>query len=58
VHSARYIAYYRVSTQREGRPSLGLETQRKAVRDRLCAGAQLVAEYSKSKAGAEMIGQG
>ena len=36
-----YIAYYRVSTDEQGRPGLGLEAQRDAVR-RCCADADAV----------------
>jgi DNA invertase Pin-like site-specific DNA recombinase len=31
----RFVAYYRVSTDRQGRSGLGLETQQKAVQDYL-----------------------
>jgi hypothetical protein len=58
VHNPRYVAYYRVCTQRQGRSGLGLEAQRKAVIDRLCVGAELVPNIRKSKADAGMTGQG
>jgi DNA invertase Pin-like site-specific DNA recombinase len=35
----RFVAYYRVSTDRQGRSGLGLEAQQKAVRDYLNGGA-------------------
>ena len=40
----RFVAYYRVSTDRQGRSGLGLEAQQEAVRSYLDGGSwQLVA---------------
>lgn len=48
----KYIAYYRVSTQRQGRSGLGLEAQQKSVRDYTNGGgASLVAEYTEVESG-------
>lgn len=48
----KYIAYYRVSTQRQGRSGLGLEAQQKSVRDYINGGgASLVAEYTEVESG-------
>lgn len=38
VAEGRFVAYYRVSTQGQGRSGLGLEAQQKAVRDYLDGG--------------------
>jgi DNA invertase Pin-like site-specific DNA recombinase len=46
-----FVAYYRVSTQRQGRSGLGLDAQRKAVKDRLCGGGELISEYTEVESG-------
>ena len=48
--SVRYIAYYRVSTKRQGISGLGLDAQRDAVR-RFVDEGQLVAEYEEVESG-------
>jgi DNA invertase Pin-like site-specific DNA recombinase len=45
-----YIAYYRVSTDRQGRSGLGLEAQRSAVLAHI-AGGQLLSEYTEIESG-------
>ena len=48
----RFVAYYRVSTDRQGRSGLGLDAQRKAVLDYLDGGPwQLVAEFTEIESG-------
>lgn len=48
----RFIAYYRVSTQRQGRSGLGLEAQRRAVLDYLGDnGWELIAEHTEVESG-------
>lgn len=50
--AGRLIAYYRVSTEQQGRSGLGLEAQREAVsRYAASAGAVLVAEYQEVESG-------
>lgn len=48
----KFIAYYRVSTARQGRSGLGLEAQQQAVRDYLNGGAwELVGEFTEVESG-------
>jgi DNA invertase Pin-like site-specific DNA recombinase len=50
--SRRFVAYYRVSTDRQGRSGLGLEAQQKAVRDYLNGGAwEIVGEFTEVESG-------
>jgi DNA invertase Pin-like site-specific DNA recombinase len=52
AHTGKFIAYYRVSTQRQGRSGLGLEVQRAAVTDYLNGGRwKLVAEFTEVESG-------
>ena len=46
-----YIAYYRVSTQRQGRSGLGLEAQQRAVADYLPTGTELVKSFKEVETG-------
>jgi DNA invertase Pin-like site-specific DNA recombinase len=48
----RFVAYYRVSTDRQGRSGLGLEAQQKAVGDYLNGGAwELIGEFVEVESG-------
>ena len=48
----KFVAYYRVSTDKQGRSKLGLEAQRRTVTDYLNGGRwQLVAEYTEVESG-------
>ncbi|MCF8042051.1 MAG: recombinase family protein [Desulfarculaceae bacterium] len=48
----RFIAYYRVSTQRQGRSGLGLDAQRQAVTDYLGSnGWELLQEFTEVESG-------
>ncbi|WP_431270263.1 recombinase family protein [Dankookia sp. P2] len=50
--AARYIAYFRVSTERQGRSGLGLDAQRMAVARHIAsAGGQVVAEFQEVESG-------
>jgi DNA invertase Pin-like site-specific DNA recombinase len=50
--AGRFVAYYRVSTDRQGRSGLGLEAQRKAVRSHLNGGSwTLAAEVTEVESG-------
>jgi DNA invertase Pin-like site-specific DNA recombinase len=48
----KFVAYYRVSTDRQGKSGLGLEAQQSAVRDYLNGGAwDLVGEFTEVESG-------
>jgi DNA invertase Pin-like site-specific DNA recombinase len=52
VAEGRFVAYYRVSTQGQGRSGLGLEAQRKAVKDYLDGGHwTLIGEFTEIESG-------
>ena len=47
-----FVAYYRVSTQKQGNSGLGLESQRATVEDHArCAGCAIVAEFTEIESG-------
>jgi DNA invertase Pin-like site-specific DNA recombinase len=51
-HNGRFVAYYRVSTQKQGRSGLGLEAQQQAVREHLNGGKwTLVGEFVEVESG-------
>ena len=48
----RFVAYYRVSTDRQGKSGLGLDAQRNSVMDYLNGGAwELVADFVEVESG-------
>jgi DNA invertase Pin-like site-specific DNA recombinase len=52
AHFGKFVSYYRVSTDRQGRSGLGLEAQKEAVQQRLNGGPwQLVAEFVEVESG-------
>jgi DNA invertase Pin-like site-specific DNA recombinase len=52
ANTARFIAYFRVSTDRQGRSGLGLEAQKEAVRHYLASiDGILIAEYTEVETG-------
>src|SRR6516162_4186183 len=52
AHYGKFIAYYRVSTDRQGKSGLGLDAQRKAVEDYLNGGRwTLVDEFTEIESG-------
>lgn len=46
-----YVAYYRVSTRKQGQSGLGLEAQRKAVMDHLRSRDNVIAEFTEVESG-------
>src|SRR5262245_15958285 len=52
AHHGKYVAYYRVSTDRQGKSGLGLEAQKEAVEQRLNGGRwQVVGEFIEVESG-------
>jgi DNA invertase Pin-like site-specific DNA recombinase len=52
AHRGKFVAYYRVSTDKQGRSGLGLDAQRAAVKARLDGGTwKLVGEYTEVESG-------
>jgi DNA invertase Pin-like site-specific DNA recombinase len=52
AHRGRFVPYYRVSTDRQGKSGLGLEAQQKAVSDYLNGGTwELVGEFTEIESG-------
>jgi DNA invertase Pin-like site-specific DNA recombinase len=47
----KFIAYYRVSTDRQGQSGLGLEAQRSAVIHHIAGNGELVAEFTEIESG-------
>jgi hypothetical protein len=45
MKTPKFIAYYRVSTDRQGRSGLGLEAQRQAVCDFLAGRGELIESF-------------
>jgi len=52
AHHGKFISYYRVSTDKQGKSGLGLEAQKAAVTDRLDGGRwQIVGEFIEVESG-------
>ena len=52
AHRGKFVAYFRVSTDKQGKSGLGLEAQRKAVLDYLNGGTwSLVGEFTEIESG-------
>ena len=48
AHHGKFVSYYRVSTDKQGKSGLGLEAQKEAVQQRLDGGRwQIVGESSR-----------
>ena len=51
-HGGKFVAYYRVSTDKQGKSGLGLDAQSKAVNDYLNGGDwELAAEFTEIESG-------
>jgi DNA invertase Pin-like site-specific DNA recombinase len=52
AHQGKFVSYYRVSTDKQGRSGLGLEAQKEAVQQRLNGGRwQIVGEFIEIESG-------
>jgi DNA invertase Pin-like site-specific DNA recombinase len=52
AHHGKFVSYYRVSTDKQGKSGLGLDAQKTAVADRLDGGSwQIVAEFIEVESG-------
>jgi DNA invertase Pin-like site-specific DNA recombinase len=52
AHHGKFVSYYRVSTDRQGRSGLGLDAQKEAVQQRLNGGRwHLIAEFVEIESG-------
>jgi DNA invertase Pin-like site-specific DNA recombinase len=52
AHQGKFVAYFRVSTDRQGKSGLGLAAQRKSILDYLDGGRwQLIAEFTEVESG-------
>jgi DNA invertase Pin-like site-specific DNA recombinase len=52
AHQGKFVAYFRVSTDRQGKSGLGLDAQRKSVHDYLDGGRwELVGEFTEVESG-------
>ena len=51
-HQPRYVSYFRVSTKKQGKPGLGLEAQKLAVKEFLNqSGGEIIAEFVEVESG-------
>jgi DNA invertase Pin-like site-specific DNA recombinase len=58
AHRGKFIAYFRVSTDRQGKSGLGLEAQREAVLAYLNGGSwTMMAEFTEIESGKQPIGR-
>ena len=56
MSNGRFIAYYRVSTARQGKSGLGLEAQRAAVQEHLNGGRwRLIEEVTEIESGKPLL---